>query len=216
VSEEFLWVGKPYLMKTFVKSLIIYVLISLIFTPIFMFVPLLFIVWTLFAIIFLTIYFLNKRAYTYYLTSKSVRVVKSWVFGTYAREITFDQVRDIHVFQGILARIFKCGSVVFTTTTGLEVGGVVFKPFLARSRANRFWDVKDPHSVRELITKQLVAWREVYQQQRIATAVEKIAERAQPQTSVSEELERLKKLLDQGAITREEYEKLKKQLIGSS
>jgi hypothetical protein len=26
----------------------------------------------------------------------------------------------------------------------------------------------------------------------------------------------LKKLLDQGAITREEYEKLKKQLIGSS
>jgi uncharacterized membrane protein len=63
LSEEILWVGKPYLKKTFVKSLIIYVLISLIFTPIFRFAPPLFIAWTLFAIIFLTIYFLNKRAY---------------------------------------------------------------------------------------------------------------------------------------------------------
>lgn len=44
----------------------------------------------------------------------------------------------------------------------------------------------------------------------------KKAEKTQPQIDVLAELERLKKLLDQGAITREEYEKLKKQLIGSS
>jgi len=44
------------------------------------------------------------------------------VFGSYIREITFDQIRDIHVMQGLLARRFNCGSLVFITTTGLEVG----------------------------------------------------------------------------------------------
>jgi hypothetical protein len=38
--------------------------------------------------------------------------------------MTFDEVRDVHVKQGIIARAFKCGSIVFVTTAGLEVGYV--------------------------------------------------------------------------------------------
>jgi len=133
------------------------------------------------------------------------------------------------VFQGMLARLFKCGSVTFVTTTGLEVGytgvGVgrrirsgLIAPILVKYRCNVFWDVKDPHPVREKAISLLVEWREVYQQRKIALAVEKIAEKAVstipvPQEDIVVKLEKLKKLLDEGAITREEYERLKKKLI---
>lgn len=61
----------------------------------------------------------------------------------------------------------------------------------------------------------LTAWKEVFQQQRIAEAVEKISERMAPsKTSVADELAKLKELLDKGVITKEEYEKAKKKLLG--
>jgi len=50
--------------------------------------------------IFFLFYYFNKRAFTYFITDKSVRVEKSWVFGNYVRELTFDQIRDVHVMQG--------------------------------------------------------------------------------------------------------------------
>lgn len=228
-TSSVLWSGKPYLVKTIVKALIIYTLISIVLSPLFILVPLLFIAWTVFVAVFLVFYLYNKRAYTYYLTPKTIRIVKSWVFGAYAREITFDQIRDVHVFQGMLARLFKCGSVTFVTTTGLEVGytgvgvgrrirGGVITPIVFKYRGDMFWDVKDPHPIRERVVNLLVEWREVYQQQKIALAVEKIAEKAvsttpTPQEDIVIKLEKLKKLLDEGAITREEYEKLKKKIL---
>jgi len=42
--------------------------------------------------------------------------------GNYVRELTFDQIRDVHVMQGILARAMNCGSIAFVTTSMLEVG----------------------------------------------------------------------------------------------
>lgn len=80
--------------------------------------------WFAFGFVFFLVYYFNKNAYTYFITDKSVRIEKSWFFGSYVREITFDQIRDVHIMQGILARMFNCGSLVFITSTGLEVGYV--------------------------------------------------------------------------------------------
>ena len=98
------------------------------------------------------------------------------VFRTYAREITLDQIRGVNVFQGML-RLSKCGSVTFVTTTGLEVDytgvGVgrrirsgLIAPILVKYRGNMFWDVKDPHPVREKVISLLVERREVFSNRR--------------------------------------------------
>ncbi|MEM2315100.1 MAG: SHOCT domain-containing protein, partial [Candidatus Nezhaarchaeales archaeon] len=78
-----------------------------------------------------------------------------------------------------------------------------------------FMDVKFPEHVGELIAKKLVEWREVFQQRKIATAVERITEKTTTMgASIAEELAKLKELLDKGVITREEFEKAKKKLLG--
>ncbi|MEM0358282.1 MAG: SHOCT domain-containing protein [Candidatus Bathyarchaeia archaeon] len=143
--------------------------------------------------------------------------------------------------QGLLARMFNCGSLVFITATGLEVGyvgggaavgrgvmvgGGAATPTIVRGGGNMFWDILEPAKARETLMGKLVEWREVFQQQRIAVSVEKIAEKTVPQTSppqqppattptetIVDQLERLKRLLDAGAITKEEYGKAKKKLL---
>jgi len=144
--------------------------------------------------------------------------------------------------QGLLARLFNCGSLVFVTTTGLEVGyvgggaavgrGVIVgggaaRPTIVRGGGNMFWDVLEPAKAREILMGKLTEWREVFQQQKIAASVEKIAEKSvapalpssqqppatTPTETIVDELERLKRLLDAGAITKEEYEKAKKKLL---
>jgi fructosamine-3-kinase len=90
-------------------------------------------------------------------------------------------------------------------------------PAMLRHRGNTFWDIENPHEVRGLIMKSLVAWRDVYQQQRIASAVERMAERTGSvqylQGDVVEKLERLRRLLDEGAINKDEYERLRRRII---
>ncbi|MEM3714003.1 MAG: SHOCT domain-containing protein, partial [Nitrososphaeria archaeon] len=77
----------------------------------------------------------------------------------------------------------------------------------------------DPGKAREILMGKLTEWREVYQQQKIAVSVEKMAERTAPSTqqptaeTIADKLEKLKKLLDTGAITKKEYEKAKKKLL---
>ncbi len=148
--------------------------------------------------------------------------------------------------QGLLARMFNCGSLVFITTTGLEVGyvgggaavgrgimvgGGAATPTIVKGGGNMFWDILEPAKAREILMGKLTEWREVFQQQRIAASAEKMAEKAIPQTqaqpsmptsqpptassteTIVNQLERLKKLFDSGAITREEYEKAKKKLL---
>ncbi|MEM3828023.1 MAG: SHOCT domain-containing protein [Conexivisphaerales archaeon] len=229
-----LWSGKPFLKKTLVKFALIFVIVTILLSFIFVFFPILIPFWLAFSFIFLVFYYFNKKAFTYYISDKSVRIEKSWIFGNYVREITFDQVRDVHVMQGIIARIFNCGSLVFVTSTGLEVGyagggaavgrGVIVggggvSPTIVKGRGNMFWDILDPGRAREILMGKLTEWREVYQQQKIAVSVEKMAERTAPSTqqstaeTIADKLEKLKKLLDTGAITKEEYEKAKKKLL---
>ncbi|MEM2321204.1 MAG: SHOCT domain-containing protein [Candidatus Bathyarchaeia archaeon] len=216
-----LWSGKPYIKKTVVKFLIVFVVLLVLLLLVH---PLLALAWVVFSAVAFTIYYYNKMAYTYHITEKTIRIDKSWVFGNYVRELTFDQIRDVHVMQGILARAMNCGSLTFVTTTGLEVGyvgtaagkGVVVggaRPRLMVWRGGRFWDIKEPQKVREILMSKIPEWREAAQQQRIATSLEKITE-GKPQTaSIASELERLKRLLDEGVITKEEFERAKKKLL---
>ncbi|MEM3873888.1 MAG: PH domain-containing protein [Candidatus Bathyarchaeia archaeon] len=223
--------------KTLIKFAIVFVVATILLSFVFILLPMLIPFWLAFCFVFFIVYYFNKNAYTYFITEKSVRVEKSWFFGSYAREITFDQIRDVHVMQGILARMFNCGSLVFVTTTGLEVGyvgggaavgrGVVVgggtaTPTIVKGRGNMFWDIPEPAKAREILMGKLTEWREVFQQQRIAVSVERIAEKTaqtplsqQPSAAetIVDQLERLKKLLDSGAISKEEYEKAKKKLL---
>lgn len=222
--------------KTLIKSVIIFAIatpmLSYLFL-IFIHVPILFLAWLVFALVFFVIYYYNKNAFTYYITERSVRIVKSWIFGNYVREITFDQINDVHIMQGILARIYNCGSLVFVTESGLEVGyvggggavgsGVMVgaggvTPTIVKGRGNRLWDIADPGKARELLISKLTEWREVFQQRKISTSLEKMAKRPQlpaqaARETIVEKLEKLKKLLDTGAITKEEYRKAKKKLL---
>jgi len=218
------------MVKTVVKFIILYMLITLLFSWLFVIVPQLFTIYTIAALIYFVFYYYWKRAHAYYVKENGILITRSWVFGTYQRELTFDRIQDVHVQQGFLARRFKCGSVVFVTTAGLEVGyavagggkgvyGGAMRPYLMRTSTNAFLDIRMPWEVRELVMKKIVAWREAFQQQRIATAVERMTEKAQVESvgrrSIVEELAKLKELLDKGAITQEEYERLKKKLIES-
>lgn len=225
VRMSVLWSGKPYIKKTIVKAFILYIIVSLFFIWTIIFAPHAFLIYTISIWIIVAFYIYWKKAHTYYVMENSVLITRDWVFGKYQREITFDRIQDVHIQQGLLARMFKCGSVVFVTSSGLEVGYVVSGggeyvyagkaiPRLVRGAWNSFIDIRFPEEVRELIMKKIIAWREVFQQQRIAEAVERIASKTTSTLSISEELARLKELLDKGVITKEEYEKAKKKLLG--
>lgn len=219
--------------KTTIKFALIFIGITLPLSLVLIYFPILLFLWFAFGFSFFIYYYFNKQAFSYYITDKSIRIEKSWFFGNYVREITFDQIKDIHIMQGILARMFACGSLVFTTTSGLEVGyfgggvaagsGVIVGtggavPTIVKGRGNMFWDVTEPRKAREILMIKLTEWREVFQQQKMSISLEKMAEKAQPlqpphSHTIVDELEKLKKLLDSDAITKDEYEKAKKKLL---
>ncbi len=177
------WSAKPFMKKTLVKFGIIFIAVTvlLIATPL---VGL----WVLSAIVFFGFYYPSKNSFTYYITDRSVKIEKSWVFGNYSREITFDQILDIQVNQGILARKFNCGSLVFVTKTGLEVGKIVagggdggarrVTPTVLQGRGNTFFDILAPEKAKELLMNKLTEWRAVYQQQSMAESLGVIAGKA--------------------------------------
>jgi membrane protein YdbS with pleckstrin-like domain len=189
-------------------------------------------IYALIAFLYFGVHYLSKNAFTYHITERSVRIEKSWIFGNYVRELTFDQISDIHINQGMLARAFNCGSLVFVTTTGLEVGasfgggGVVrggifggggtVTPHVVKGRGNMLWDIADPGKARETLMGKLSEWRSAYQQQRMAGSLETMAGKAAPASaaSMAEEISKLKALYESGGITKEEYEKAKKKLLG--
>jgi len=246
--SEVTWSGKPFMKKTVVKFVVIFLSLTLVLSPLFYLFSTLspqygliaFVGWLLIAWLYFAVYYYNKRAYVFCITDRSIRIQKSWVFGTYEREITLDQIRDVYVSQGILARFFNCGSLMFVSTTGLEVGyaqagagvgagvGVIVgggagstTPQLLRGKGNTFWDIPNPSSLRQTLISKLTEWRGVVQEQRMAGALEKITEKmpstpqATPAASLVSELERLNALLEKGAITKAEYERAKEKLLKS-
>lgn len=69
----------------------------------------------------------------------SVRIEKSWVFGNYTRELTFDQISDIYVNQGILARMFDCDARVDDGTV---------TPTMVKDTHNMLWDILSPDTLK--------------------------------------------------------------------
>jgi hypothetical protein len=218
------WSAKPFMKKTLVKFGIIFALITLFAATNYFLAA----VWIFMSIIIVPLfvyYYQSKKSYLYHITDRSVKVEKSWIFGNYTRELTFDHILDIRVYQGILARYFDCGSLLFVTKTDLgrrrsltPLEFIVL--FLFAPRNNIFWDILEPVKARELLMKQLTEWRTVYQQQSIAasqrgmaTSLGIIAGKAQSAVSMSEELTKLKNLYDNSTITKEEYEKAKQKLL---
>jgi len=220
--------------KTVIKFALTFIILSFLLTILFLpeYFTLL-VVWYIFASLYFVYYYFNKKPFTFIVTERSVRIEKSWIFGTHQREINLDQIRDVYVKQGILARRYNCGSLVFVTTTGLEVGyahtgagattradlsvgggTMMSEPVLVKGAGNTFWDVLDPIAVRGMLLDRLTEWREAFQQQRMAVSLEKIAEQTkQPSASLVTELEKLTTLRESGAITKEEYEKAKKKIL---
>jgi hypothetical protein len=255
IMAEVLWKAKPYMRKTAVKGIMVFLISLLIYSAMFyftgtkfglltaqtsgfsLFLSLVGILFYAIAGSYFVFYCLDKRAFTFCLTDKSVHISKSWVFGTYERELTLDQIVDIHVNQGFLARLFKCGSLLFVSTAGLEVGyshaglgvglgaGVLVGvgtgksvPKLVSGKENRFWDVLDPLAVRTMLKEKIVQWRGLTQEKRVADSVEKIAEkmpvrRQSKDYSLADELERLNVLFEKGALDKIEFEKAKKKLL---
>jgi membrane protein YdbS with pleckstrin-like domain len=219
-----LWTGKPFMKKTLVKFLIVFLVITVLLSYLFFVMvdsgtvgAMIIGVWALFSFLYFGVHYLSKNAFTYHVTDKTVRIDKSWIFGNYVRELTFDQISDIHINQGILARAFHCGSLIFVTTTGLEVGahvgggglygrggfggGGTVTPHIVKGRGNMLWDVPDPGKA--------------FQQQRMAGSLETMAGKGGfGGGSVAEEINKLKALYENGGITKEEYEKAKKKLLG--
>jgi membrane protein YdbS with pleckstrin-like domain len=234
-----IWTGKPFMKKTLVKFAIIFIAFLMVIVYLFFILVntgiagmVLISIYALIAFLYFGIYYLSKNAFTYHITERSVRIEKSWIFGNYVRELTFDQISDMRINQGFLARMFNCGSLVFVTTTGLEVGtafgggGVVGRgilvggggatPHVIRGRGNTLWDIADPGKARETLMGKLTEWRSAFQQQRMAGSLDTMAGRAAPAspTSIAEEINKLKALYESGGITKEEYEKAKKKLLG--
>lgn len=243
--------------KTIVKFLLIFVVWAMILSPFFYQLQvistalnaagmnslplglLFFAIYSLFAAAYFIVYYYNKRAFVFSITDNAVRIQKSWIFGTYEREITLDQIRDVQVSQGILARFFNCGSLMFVTASGLEVGyahagvaagiglgGILVgggsassTPHLLKGRGNTFWDIPNPSSLRQALVAKLSEWRGVVQEQKMATSLKNMTERAPPPpqfttpTSLVNDIEKLNALMEKGAITRAEYQKAKEKLL---
>lgn len=234
-----LWTGKPFMKKTLIKFLVIYIILLSILAYLFfilintgIFGAYVVGIYTLISFLYFGVHYLSKNAFTYHITDKSVRIEKSWVFGNYVRELTFDQISDIHINQGMLARMLNCGSLIFVTTTGLEVGasvggggiygrrafggGGTVTPHVVKGKGNMLWDIPDPGKARELMINKLSEWRAVFQQQRMAGSLETMAGKGGLGAggSVAEEISKLKALYESGGISKEEYEKAKKKLLG--
>jgi hypothetical protein len=179
--------------KTVAKMAIVFAPLALIFSPLLLFpflIPL-YLFGAFVTLLMFALYYWSKKAFTYYINSHSVRVSKHWIFGNYDRQLTFDKIQDVHLNQGIIAKAFRCGSLAFVTTTGLEVGyrvvgggaatrranaGVGFaRPIMLRGAGNTFMDISNPASVRETLMNSLTEWRDVFQQQKIAQSTRDIA-----------------------------------------
>lgn len=244
---EIAYSGKSYMKKTVVKFVLLFMVFAAILSPELYLLgivsPLLssevFAGYSVLAIIYFVAYYFNKQAFVFSITDRSVRIQKSWIFGTYEREITLDQIRDVQISQGILARLFDCGSLMFVTSSGLEVGyahagtgagvnlaGVLIgggaassTPKLVKGRGNTFWDIQNPSYLRQTLVTKLSEWRDVVQEQRMATSLEEVVRKMPsiPQstssTSIVSDLERLNVLLDKGTITKADYQRAKEKLL---
>jgi membrane protein YdbS with pleckstrin-like domain len=234
--SEAIWLGRAYLKKTIVTFVLLFVTLALVLSSVFYFL------WTvnpqygliavglysLITSLYFIGYYYNKRAYVFYITDRLIHIRKSWIFGNYEREITLDQIRDVYFSQGIIARIFNCGNLMFVTTAGLEIGyshagagvraGVLVgggvetattKPMMFSGRGNTFWDILNPSFAKQTLIDKLADWRGVFQQQKMARAPEL-------SMSLTTELARLHELEETGAIKKRNMKRQRKNSLNKA
>ncbi|MEM2478025.1 MAG: PH domain-containing protein [Thermoproteota archaeon] len=180
------------------------------------FFPLIISSWLVLSILFFILHCLYKRSFTYCVGKESVKIERSGILSGYVKIISFDEIKEVHIQQGFLARKFNCGSLAFTLTGAgasysepivitegartIFLGSIL--SILLKGRRNIFWDIKNPEKVADILRGEIVKWREA-REQKMAVA------------SIFRELGRLKRLLDEGAITQLEYEEAKRKLLVS-
>lgn len=169
--------------------------------------------WLVFSILFFILYCLNKKAFTYYIRKESVKIEKSGILSSYVKVISFDEIKEVHIQQGFLAKRLSCGSLVFTLT---GIGTPYSEPIIVREDTriiflrsmlsmllkgrSIFWDIQNPEKVANILINEIAKRRKALEQKMTLD-------------SIFRELNRLKKLLDEGVITQWEYEEAKRKLI---
>jgi hypothetical protein len=132
--------------------------------------------------------------------------------------------------QGILARIFNSGSLVFVTSTWLEVGyvgggaaagrGVVIggggvSPTVVKGKRNMFWDILEPGKAREVLMQadrvagSFPATKNCNFREKMAERTALHSQQPAPAETIADKLEKPKNYSTR-ARTKEEYEKAKK------
>jgi hypothetical protein len=106
--------------------------------------------------ILLYLYCLNKKGYTYYISDSVIRIEKSWIFGKYAKELSFNQIACTRIQQGFLAKRFECGSLEIIALTKKPVGTGRVK---TQARRYALWDIPHPEKVEEIITNKTLEWQ---------------------------------------------------------
>ena len=121
-------------------------------------------------------------------TNKRI-IIKAGILARETREFRFEKIESCDVKQGVMGRILRYGSIV---VRGVGGSGVIE------------YYVKDPFEFRQYIIDKITSEKE-------ALGVN-MSQSAAPQYDAITELQAYKKLLDEGVITKEEFDK-KKQVI---
>ena len=135
---------RPIISKTMVKALI----------PLVIILPLLNVSKLSSLLIFILIYWVMVMAYALFKHAHTYEVTSDYIefrglFGRGMR-LKYWDIEDVLVSQGLLARIFDCGSVILITSSRsrqiMLIGG---------GYGARLWDVKEPWNVQKLIINRL-------------------------------------------------------------
>ena len=137
--------------------------------------------------LFLIYRVLSKLSFSYRVAGGVLVISRRWLY-SFERRVPLDSVLEVSVVAGPVAKLFKCGTVVLVTGSRLEVEKSALKPSVRKKPWNTLWDVKNPWKAAALLESRRVE-------------------------TVAEHLSKLKSLLDSGAITAEEFEKLKRRLL---
>ncbi|ABW02151.1 hypothetical protein Cmaq_1325 [Caldivirga maquilingensis IC-167] len=136
---------KPVINKTLVKAVI----------PLLIILPLLNVNKLTSLLIFILIYWVMVMAYALFKHTHTYEITSDYIefkglIGKGVR-VRYWDIEDVLVSQGLLARLFNCGSVILITSSGGR-GRVMI---IGGGYGVRLWDVKDPWRVQGIIINRL-------------------------------------------------------------
>ena len=131
-------------------------------------------------------------------TNKKV-LGKHGAISTKVMESPLNQINNVSVTSGLFGKLLGYGDVEFTSASGKYA----------------FLRIAKPDDFRMALMEQIEGFNAENAQRQAQEIARHTAQAAQPtQTSNYDEIAKLKELLDQGAITQEDFDAKKKQLLG--